>query len=152
MGKAIIPTDAEVEAIRRQSEIENAREIRAAAVEFEPTRRTLRLTLAPRNDAMGAIVVVPIEVSPALTALNREQLAAVRTNPSGTALIVEAADLYLSVEALVLRALMGPDYHERLRKVGAAAMGRATSTAKAEAVRENGKRGGRPRKQPAAET
>jgi hypothetical protein len=38
-----------------------------------------------------------------------------------------------------------------LGKLGAAKGGRSTSTAKAAAARENGKKGGRPKKKPAAE-
>lgn len=146
MGKARIPTDAEIAAVRARSAIENAREIRAEAVEVLADHRVLMLTLAGRGGAPGATVGIPLAVEPQLAALTPGDLAALRITPSGTTLTSEPANLDLSVEALVLRALMGPDYHQRLRAESAAALGSSTSEAKAAAARLNGAKGGRPRK------
>lgn len=150
MGKAIIPTDAEIEAIRIRSEAENACEIRAVQAVYHAGDRTLALTLAGRAAEAPTLIRISIDVEPQLAALTDTQLAQLDVYPGGTTLACDAANLHLSVEALVFRTLMGPDYHARLRKLGAAAMGRTSSEAKAAAVRANGTKGGRPRKAKAA--
>ncbi|HEY9722471.1 MAG TPA: DUF2442 domain-containing protein [Oscillatoriaceae cyanobacterium] len=152
MAKAIIPTEAELETIRRQSEVENAREIRAEHVRFEPEGRLFTLRLSGRTVETPTLITFPVDVSPALSKASDAQLAEAEVYPGGTTLAIESLDLHLSVEALVLRALMGPDFQDRLRKRGARALGQTKSAAKTAAARENGKKGGRPRKTAIAES
>lgn len=152
MGRAIIPTEAEIEAIRRQSDVENAREVRAERIHVEPGRRMLTLWLSGRAVSIPTQITIPVDVSPALAKASDLQLTELALYPSGTTLAIESLDLHLSVEALVLRALMGADFQERLRERGARALGKAKSAAKTQAARENGKKGGRPRKTAIAET
>ncbi len=146
MGKAIIPSDAEIDAIRAKSAEANACEIRAERVAYDPASRTITLWLVGRSSPTATVVTFSADVTPALAAATDEQLAELVVYPFGTTVAIASLNLHLSVEALVLRALMGEHYHARLRQRAAATMGQATSPAKAAAVRENGKKGGRPRK------
>lgn len=145
MSNAHIPSDAEIEALRRTSSEENAREARAEGLRFLADEKAIELSLVGRGGAPGSRIIIPIAVEPQLAALPAEQLAELEVYPGGTTIACEAADLHLSVEALVMKALMGPDYIQQIRSISAAALGRTTSDAKAAAARENGKKGGRPR-------
>jgi hypothetical protein len=146
MGKTIIPTDAEIDAIRTASEAINSQEIRAERVAVDPVSRMITLWLVGRASPRATVVSFSADVTPSLAAATDDQLAELEVYPFGTTLAIASLDLHLSVEAVVLRALMGEQYHKRLRQRAAAAMGQAKSPAKAAAVRENGKKGGRPRK------
>lgn len=98
--------------------------------------------------AAGFELVIPIGLINELRSLSAEDLALVRVSPGGEGLEWEHADVHISVPGLTW-SLVGS--REHARQVIAQHARRAASTrteAKAAAARENGKKGGRPRKRP----
>jgi hypothetical protein len=90
----------------------------------------------------GILFAFPVASIPALRRAAPKALATVSVNASGSVLSWKALDVDLSVAGLLLAAV---DPAERIRHLATLA-GRATSPAKAAAARENGAKGGRPRK------
>jgi len=88
----------------------------------------------------GFVFGFPAERTPGLAGASAEQLAAVRISPGGDGLHWDALDVHLSFGALVETAF-------NLREWAPRYLGQMKSEAKARAARENGAKGGRPRKQ-----
>jgi Protein of unknown function (DUF2442) len=132
--------DAAYEAARRRAEYEDATEPRAAnGVSCSATMLMLPLR-------SGVVVILATSSIPGLKHVRDEtKIANVVVEGRGKALRWPDLDIDLSVPLLLAEALP-------IRSTGANARraGSAKSPAKAAAVRENGKKGGRPRKRPAA--
>jgi hypothetical protein len=80
---------------------------------------------------------------PGLAGASTDQLADVRISPSGDGLHWDRVDVHASLTGLVIEGL-------RLRNWAPRLLGQIRSEAKAKAARANGRKGGRPRKAPAA--
>ena len=139
-------------AARRQSDAQILQQIpQARAAERLARKRGHRARAVHYDRVTGRIVVelssgvlfaFPVASVPALRRAAPIELAQVALNASGSVLSWEALDVDVSVAGLLLAAV---DPAERVRHLAALA-GRATSPAKAAAARENGAKGGRPRK------
>ena len=139
-------------AARRQSDAQILQQIpQARAAERVARKRGHRARAVHYDRVTGRIVVelssgvlfaFPVASVPALRRAAPIELAHVTLNASGSVLSWQALDVDVSVAGLLLAAV---DPAERVRHFAALA-GRATSPAKAAAARENGAKGGRPRK------
>ncbi|MGH7654616.1 MAG: DUF2442 domain-containing protein [Gemmatimonadaceae bacterium] len=132
---------AELQAARALERADRRRGARARSARYDS--RTGRVVLVLTN---GAVFEFPSRIVPALRNLTREQLRHVDLSPSGGGLLWDAQDVQVSVPG-VLMASLGPG--ETARELARLA-GSVRSTAKTRAARENGARGGRPRKKAAA--
>lgn len=88
----------------------------------------------------GCAFAFPLEAGTGLAGADPQQLQAVEMDPDGEGLHWEELGADISVPGLIARLL-------NLREWAPRYMGQIKSEAKAAAVRENGKKGGRPRKQ-----
>jgi hypothetical protein len=119
----------------RARELESARvEPRAVGAYFDAERR--RIVIELKN---GCAFAFPSQQGGGLQGATPEQLAAVEIDPGGEGLHWEELDADISIPGLMARLL-------KLREWAPRMLGQSTSEAKAVAARENGKRGGRPRK------
>ena len=110
---------------------------RARAVHYDRAKGRIVVELSS-----GVLFAFPVTSVPALRRASPMELAQVALNASGGVLSWEALDVDVSVAGLLLAAV---DPAERVRHLATLA-GRTTSPAKAAAARENGAKGGRPRK------
>ncbi len=116
-------------------------EFRTASVRYDLDRNMLEITTT-----QGGGFVVPLEWVPVLANLTPADLAELDVWPDGSAIELDAHDIHISVHGLLTGLL------PRLLPTGAVSHlfaergGRSTSAAKQAAARENGRRGGRPRK------
>jgi hypothetical protein len=137
-----------------------ASEPRAVSAHFDPQAR--RIVIELRN---GCVFAFPVSRFPELAVGTAEQLAAVEVDPDGDGLSWLAPNFCVSVPGLIMEAIGGHELQQhwsaeweqridehaaRLRIEFATQGGKASSPAKAKAARENGKKGGRPRKSGAA--
>ncbi len=99
---------------------------------------TDRLTIELTNDV---VFIVPRGLIQGLADAVPEKVAEVQVMPRGAALHWDALDVQMSVPALVAGVFGTRTWMSELGRRG----GTTTSEAKAAAVRENGKKGGRPR-------
>ncbi|HJR07411.1 MAG TPA: DUF2442 domain-containing protein [Pyrinomonadaceae bacterium] len=90
----------------------------------------------------GATFIVPVAMLEGFADASPAELAEIEITPSRAGLHWEKLDADLSVPALLKGAFGSKTWMSELGKKG----GSATSEAKASAARENGKKGGRPRK------
>jgi hypothetical protein len=90
----------------------------------------------------GIVMGFPYHCLQGLESATAEQLAEVETTPSGYGLHWEDLDVDLAVPQLVAGIFGSKSWMSELGRQG----GKSTSSAKAQAARDNGKRGGRPRK------
>ena len=155
MGRKISATitDEELERIRQETQERDKTRPRAKAARFD--ERDKRLIVELRN---GVILMIPVHLLQGLADAPASQVAQVGITASGNALHWEALDVQLGVEALASGVFGTRAWMEHLSERGqlageqltTAEMGRkggsATSPAKTAAARENGKKGGRPRK------
>lgn len=136
MARSAELTDAAYEAARRRAERENATEPRA--VNGVTCTRSM-LTLPLRS---GVLIVLPTAQVPGLGDVHDdEQLKNVIVEGEGEFLRWPDLDVDLSVPLLLAEALMIRSAAANARRAGS-----VKSPAKAAAVRENGKKGGRPHK------
>ena len=140
MARSAKLSDADYQAARRRADMEDATEPRAAAgVSCSPSMLTLPLR-------SGVVVILATANVPGLRDVrDREKLANVVVEGRGRALRWPDLDVDLSVPLLIAEALPIRSAASIGRRGGS-----VTSPAKAAAVRENGKKGGRPRKKSAA--
>lgn len=129
---------ASIPGARARAAEADAAEPRAVSAAYDTREERVRVEL--RN---GCAVLVPVEFVPGLEGASPEQLAGVSVEDGGAALRWEELDADASLPGLVARVL-------DVRAWAARYLGQSTSEAKARAARENGKKGGRPRKHPAA--
>jgi hypothetical protein len=128
------------------SEIEQAREQARRADDIEP--RALSARFDRKADriivdlANGCTFAFPPSLDEDLSKLSASQLAEVTVTPSKEGLRWKTADVYLSVPGL----LMGVFGSKSWMAAFAARAGSTKTAKKAAASRENGKKGGRPKK------
>jgi general stress protein YciG len=135
-------------------------EIQAALERGRQADRVEPRALSARYDAAGRRVVVeltngcalafPAEVAQGLRGADPAALAQVEVLAGGRALRWDALDVDLGVAPLVQGIFGTAVWMRELRSEMGRVGGRASTAAKASAARENGRKGGRPRKQPAA--
>ena len=118
--------------------------IRAASLRYLPLIRSLLVVFADKT-----AVALPVHNYPELSALTVAQLKRVSLGMAGSALCLEEADLHVSIAGLVVASA---PLRRMAMTIAAARNGSRTSESKALAARENGLKGGRPRKMPAQKT
>lgn len=132
-----VPTEAEI-----QAQIDAARE----AGEFEPRARSARFDRRTRKIVIeltnGCEFVFPPHLGQGLQEATDDQLAAVEVVAGGSGLEWEDIGAGLWVPGLLSGLFGSKAWMRELGRQG----GRVQSEAKARASRENGKKGGRPRK------
>jgi hypothetical protein len=133
------PNCTEIRAAHSHGEERARIEPRAERVSYDAKNRLIMLDLRG-----GAILGLPVSAISELAGARPNQLKKVRAGFDGESITLEDLDIDISVPGL-LRDLVGMTSAATLlgRKGGS-----AKSEAKAAAVRENGKQGGRPRKTP----
>lgn len=127
-------TDAQIDAATARGEARSRNEPRALSVEFDRANRKIVIALAN-----GAEFKFPPELAQGLGDATDDQLADVRVSGNGFGLHWDSLDADLTVPGVV-SGVFGT------RRFMAEQAGRSTSPAKAAAARENGAKGGRPRK------
>ncbi len=112
-------------------------EPRAVAARYDPATQRVEVDLRD-----GCMFVFPVHLVQGLRGAAPELLAKVKVMGGGYALIWDELDEGIPVPALFERRYGNERWMSQLARE----MGRAKSPAKAAAARENGKKGGRPRK------
>lgn len=128
------PTDDQIDAALARGEAARLAEPRAASARYD--RQLDRVTVDFTN---GCTFAFPPRLAQGLETATADELAQVEVLGTGSGLHWEALDADLSVSGL-LAGLLGTASHMARRA------GRMTSTAKADAARANGAKGGRPRR------
>ena len=128
---------AEIREARKQTRIADETEPRAKNARYN--RRTGRIEIELKD---GCLFAFPTEIAQGLRGASPEQLAAVEVEGNGYALHWEELDADFTVAGLVAGRFGTKRWMSELGRRG----GSARSEAKARASRENGKKGGRPRK------
>lgn len=129
---------AQIEGARKRAALADAHEPRATAASYEAGSGRVLVELAD-----GGLVGFRADGERALAGLSAAELAEVRVAAGGSVLHWPNADVHIDVPGMVAHvvnmAAWAPKY-----------LGGRTSEAKARAARENGRKGGRPRKRGAA--
>jgi hypothetical protein len=129
---------AQIEGARRRAALADATEPRATAARYDAASGRVIVEIGD-----GAIFGFRAEAEPALAGLSPGELASVRVGSGGSVLHWPDADVHIDVPGIIAHlvnmAAWAPKY-----------LGGRTSTAKARAARENGRKGGRPRRRDAA--
>lgn len=134
------PTPQEYEEVRRHSRELNETETRIARATYEDERFVFELKGSALN---GTVLSLPARALVPVENATNEQLGAFIVTVSGSSIRWPELDFGIGAPALAMAAC-----GLTARSVAARAMGSATSEAKAAAVRANGAKGGRPRKNP----
>ncbi|NEU73682.1 DUF2442 domain-containing protein [Hassallia byssoidea VB512170] len=128
------------------NEIAQARAAAAMADASEPRAQAAHYDLDLNRIVVelrsGATFLFPPELVQGLAGASPDNLNNVEVTPSGEGLHWEQLDVDMSIPALMLGIFGTKAWMAELGSRG----GSVSSTAKAKAARENGKRGGRPRK------
>lgn len=132
---------AQIPAARKQARTERATAPVAVAAHFN--RQAHRIEVELSN---GCMFSFPAALGQGLRGASDKDLAQVEVAPGGIGLHWESLDADLLISSL-LQGIFGTQ--RWMREIGRVG-GQARSAAKTRAARENGKRGGRPRKTPAA--
>ena len=161
-------TDADIAAARQRGQESDVSEARAVSVRYDEPSRTLVLTLRG-----GMTLLIPIHLLQGVAGAAPEHIHEVMLRPRGAGLHWETLDADFSVQGLVAGSFGNTAWMEHLRAQGlldaasearleavahlrnsATQMGRKGGSrrtpAKAAAAKENGRKGGRPRKLVAA--
>jgi Protein of unknown function (DUF2442) len=128
---------AQINLARQAGEVLDETEPRAVKSWYEIS--SSRVFIEIKN---GVVMGFPSQLLEGLKLATPEQLAEVEVTPSGYGLHWESLDVDLGVPQLVAGIFGTKTWMKELGRLG----GLAKSTAKAKASKENGKRGGRPRK------
>lgn len=132
-----VPLDQEIEKARARSTIATPDGPRAVGARYNRRSRRIELELAN-----GCLFAFPAESAQGLAEATADQLAAVEIVGDGYALHWEELDAGFTIEGLLAGRLGTRAWmREHARRAGS-----VTSPAKARAARENGRKGGRPRK------
>lgn len=140
-GKAVYPTQAEIEHGERSGEASRRSEPHATSVRFDAGTRTYALELLA-----GAVVSFRADQVRELNDASAEDLADVELSPSGGGISWPRLDVDLNMTGLILRLVAGEGWRPFFRSMLGQENGAKRSPAKAAAARANGKKGGRPRK------
>jgi hypothetical protein len=127
----------QIKRARQAAETADASEPRVASARYD--HESDRIVIDLKN---GATFIVPVSMLEGFANASPAELADVEVTPSRAGLHWEKLDADLSVPALLKGVFGSKTWMSELGKMG----GSATSEAKASAARENGKKGGRPRK------
>ena len=138
---ARVYSDAELDAMAAAAEAERRATPHGRAVTYERATRTFVLDLLAGGQLRFAADAVR-----ELAGANEDQLAEVVLTPSGNALGWESLDVDIAVTGLVLDLVAGEGWRTAFRQLLMREITTAKSPRKARAARENGKKGGRPRK------
>ena len=130
---------AQIQEARERTEREARVEPRAVKAWYDPQRRLVMFEL--KN---GCVFGFPQHLGDGIETATPEQLAAVEVLIGGDGIGWEELDAHISVPGLLYYLLNVKEWYAKW-------LGSAKSEAKAAAARENGKKGGRPRKSTAAE-
>lgn len=128
---------AEIRAARKLGRLLDRTEPRAARAEYDAGRGIVMIQLES-----GCWFGFPPHLGEGLENATPEQLAGVEIDPGGEGLHWEELDADISVPGVIFNKLNAPAWWARW-------IASYTSAKKAAAARENGKKGGRPRKAPA---
>ena len=140
--KGAPPSDAELDTmIASSSEPDDSGEPIATAVRYDATSRRIMVDLDS-----GATFIFPVDRVEGLAGQSDEALADVRVMPGGDGLGWPGLDLHYHVASLVLGTFGGKNWMRQLRGALMREAAKMTSSKRARAARENGKKGGRPRK------
>ena len=134
-------TSAEYAAALATGQLASESEVRAQAVRYVPERDAVEILTS-----RGAGFLIPRRWIEALQDIALDELAKLTVWPDGSAIELEERDIQISVSGLlsaVLPAMLPP---RTVASLFASRGGQATSTAKKVSSRENGLKGGRPRK------
>jgi general stress protein YciG len=137
-------SDAELQAALERGRQADRAEPRALSARYDAARRRVVVELTN-----GCALAFPAEVAQGLGGADSAALAQVEVVAGGRALRWDALDVDLGVAPLVRGIFGTAAWMRQLRSEMGRAGGRASTPAKASAARENGRKGGRPRKQPA---
>jgi hypothetical protein len=137
-------SDAELQAALERGRQADRAEPRALSARYDASRRRVVVELSN-----GCSLAFPAEVAQGLGGADPAALAQVEVVAGGRALRWDALDVDLGVAPLVRGIFGTAAWMRQLRSEMGRAGGRASTPAKASAARENGRKGGRPRKQPA---
>lgn len=129
--------DAQIEEARLRSAQREKSVPRAISARFDA--QTQRLIIELQS---GAAVILPCSFISELKDASPEAIAKAEVSPSGEGLHWDELDVHVSVPGLMLE-LVGM---QAINAAVASRAGMASSDMKARAARENGKKGGRPRK------
>jgi hypothetical protein len=140
-----VPTDAEIlakipAAIVRTAKADRT-EPRAVAASYDPDAGRVRIDLTN-----GCALEFPAALAQGLKGAAAEDLAHVQVYPGGEGLRWERLDVDLSVPGLLAGVFGGEGWMRQMGKQMGQKGGSARTQSKARAARENGKLGGRPRK------
>lgn len=133
---------ARADARKAERDARGEQEPVATAVRYDRASRKFTLELAN-----GTAFIFPADLCQGLRDAGDDDLAAVELTPGGYGLHWQALDADLGIAGLLTGFFGSKSWMDSLRREMQAKGGRSTSAAKAAAVRENGKKGGRPRKQ-----
>lgn len=140
--KGTPPTDAELDAmIARANEPEDSDEPLAITARYEPVGRRVVVELDS-----GATFIFPVDRVEGLAGQPDELLATVQVMPGGDGLGWPSLDIHYHVASLVLGTFGGKRWMRQLRGELMRQAAKVTSAERARAARENGRKGGRPRK------
>lgn len=128
---------AQIPAARKQAKIERAAAPVAVAAHFD--RQAHRIEVELSN---GCMFSFPAALGQGLQGASEKDLAQVEVAPGGIGLHWENLDADLLVSSLLQGIFGTRRWMQEIGRVG----GQVRSAAKSRAARENGKRGGRPRK------
>lgn len=145
MRKWTIPTDEEILA-----QIPAAEEATRSALDNEPHAKAARYDRQSGKFVVdllnGTTFIFPAELVEELRSAAAEQLSEVSVTPLGDGLHWETLDVDLGVSSLLAGIFGSTAWMARIRSELAKQAGSTSSEAKARAARENGKKGGRPKK------
>jgi hypothetical protein len=136
-------TDAEYTSALDAGREETETEIRAQSVRYVADRDALEIVTS-RN----AGFLIPRQWIGALQDVKIADLARLEVWPDGSAIEIEDRDIHISVHGLLAASLPSMLSTKTLAAIFASRGGRATSDAKRSTAQANGRKGGRPRKQP----
>jgi len=136
-------SDAELARVLEAGRQEAAREFRARSARYVAELDAVEIVTARDGGFL-----VPRRLIGALRDASPEALAGLEVWPDGSAIEVDALDIQVSVHGLLSAALPAMVPEGVIAGLFARRGGQATSDAKGRGARENGRKGGRPRKGP----
>ena len=131
-------TDEGVRRATERGQHRRALALHASAVQYVADSQTLTIGFADQS-----AVVLPVKNYPELATLSHAELARLSLGYAGSALCLDEQDLHVSIAGLVSASA---PLMEMAAIVVAARNGRRRSDIKSAAARQNGQKGGRPRK------
>lgn len=134
-------TDEEFATALAAGRAESETEIRAQAVRYVADQDAIEVVTT-----CHAGFLIPRTWIGALEGIPTEELTQLEVWPDGSAIELEGRDVHISVDGLMTAVLPAMLPSRTVAAIFASRGGRATSDAKRSSARENGRRGGRPRK------